>query len=206
MSEIFETYIHDKWFHQGEIIANIPFPLPKNAVKNENDTYQVEIRIEELSTSIVLSQECDLKYDYEARKQRASERKLIPSIMLCKVFDAEQLFTAYKELNPGKEKQWKNECKEIINNANFRYQFIERVPANLDILNEGLSEMVVDFKTYYTLPAEFLYWLIEQSISQRRAKFKSPYLENFIQRFFYYQSRIGIPRQHKTIKYTTLMK
>jgi hypothetical protein len=63
-------------------------------------------------------------------------------------------------------------------------------------LNEGLSELAIDFKKYFTLPIEELYRRIEIGEAQRRCVLVSPYMEHVCNRFSYFLSRIALPFDH----------
>jgi hypothetical protein len=133
---------------------------------------------------IVVSQSCDLEWDFDARQSNDREPdKILPSVMLCEALTAHEV------------KSRKNLKGDVINNSKLwdplkknkdeRFHFFEEVPSFEDTLGEGLPELVVDFKRYFSMPTSELYW-----------KLKPPYLEHFATRFFQFQSRVATPRQH----------
>jgi hypothetical protein len=158
---------------------------------------------------LVLSQDCDLDWDYRARSPlpgavTVAEERKIPAILLCEVIAAANL-RARPDINSS---LW-NTVKQ---NKNERYQFLEQVPAGQDAVRLGLPELALDFKRYFTIPAEQLYYQLryqrlhrsfdveveEPRIvkAYRRCCVTSPYAEHLASRFAYFQSRIALPADH----------
>ena len=139
--------------------------------------------------ALVVSQDCDLDWDYKARNVAPAPNKLLPSILLCEVLTAETL-RGTAEVNST---IWGS----IKNNKNERYQFLQGVTPQQDFFSEGFPELSVDFKRYFTMPTEELYFRTRQGAdTRRRCRLKSPYIEHFSDRFYYFQSRIALPSDH----------
>lgn len=139
--------------------------------------------------AIVVSQDCDLDWDFRARSDDPpSESKKIPSLLLCEVTTAESL-SGRTDIN---SKLW----QRIRINKDERYQFLERVPPERDSEQEGVPELGIDFKRYFTLPTEDIYFQIRTRQIKRRAVLTSPYVEHLSSRFCYFQSRIALPADH----------
>ncbi len=140
--------------------------------------------------AIVVSQDCDLDWDFKART--ANERnsgKLIPNILFCEVVTAEDL-RGSEGINST---LWGN----IRTNKNERYQFLQRILPEQEALGLGLPELGVDFKRYFTIPTSEVYAQFRwENGAQRRCWFRSPYAEHFSTRFHYYQARIALPSDH----------
>jgi hypothetical protein len=144
---------------------------------------------------IIVTQSCDLEWDFSARARGGEGDKLLPSIFVCEALDA------------GEVKGRRNARGEIVNNSKIwerikgnkeeRFHFFERVPPQDDLQAHGLPEIVVDFKRYFSVPTDELYWRLEAE-AKRRTRLKSPYLEHFVSRFFYYQARVALPRPHSS--------
>lgn len=139
---------------------------------------------------IVVSQSCDLQWDYEARQAAKKADNQLPQVMLCEAHQA----VAVKARDGMNSKLW----DPIKKNKDERYHFFEEVPAHEDAVGEGIPELVVDFKRYFSISTEELYWKLTHQ-AQRRTRLKVPYLEHFATRFFQYQSRIATPRQHLSL-------
>jgi hypothetical protein len=65
-----------------------------------------------------------------------------------------------------------------------------------DVMGEGLPELGIDFKRYFTISAAEVYIRLDSNEIQRRCRLVSPYLEHFSTRFAYYQFRVALPADH----------
>ncbi len=116
---------------QGDILNNILIPIFDNNKLNFVESYY----------SVVLSQDCDLNQDYVARndfkdkkfnngdKIKSINNKLIPSILLCPTYPADQLrdgiHLQFLDLPMSKiSKPGKTPWKKIIQNETPRYHFL----------------------------------------------------------------------------------
>lgn len=149
--------------------------------------------------AIVASQDCDLDWDYKARYVGIEnpQDKLIPNILFCEMFTAEEL----KGLGGERAQTIKgsNLWNPIRNNKNERYHFLQSADKTEDALNEGMPELGIDFKRYFTIPANEVYTRIASKEALRRCRLISPYLEHFSTRFAYYQFRVALPADHQSI-------
>ena len=109
--------------------------------------------------------------------------------MLCPAYPADKVregkhlsFLGLEMSNLGKTKStsWNN----IKHNDNPRYHF----------LNESelidLPELVIDFKRYYAVSRDYLYEIYEECYC---ISLNELYREDLSNRFFNFQSRIGLP-------------
>ena len=177
---------------QGEILSNLKqFKLNLESLRSGKPLAEPIIH----PFAIVVTQDCDAEQDF--KKRRASDLvsdKIIPSILFCEVVAAEQLRNRDKE----------NKIKEINStvwgqvkiNKNERYHFLESVPVESDSLSEGLPELTLDFKRYFTIPTEEVYYRLEIGEAKRCCRLISPYLEHLTSRFNNFQSRIALPEDH----------
>lgn len=177
---------------QGEILSNLKqFKLNLESLRSGKPLAEPIIH----PFAIVITQDCDCEQDFKKRQvSDLVSDKIIPSILFCEVVVAEQLRNRDKD----------NRVKEINStvwgqvkiNKNERYHFLESVPAESDGLSEGLPELTLDFKRYFTIPTEEVYYRLEIKEAQRRCRLVSPYLEHLTSRFNYFQYRIALPEDH----------
>ena len=141
--------------------------------------------------SLLISQDCDLDLDYHARFGTSvtnPDAKLLPNILFCMVVTAEQL----KGAAGIDSRVW----KRVKINKDERYHFLEEVPKNCESLSEGLPELGIDFKRYFTVPTDDVYDQVRTGDLERRCRLLSPYLEHCATRFGFFQSRIALPEDH----------
>jgi hypothetical protein len=174
---------------QGEIITNlIQLVIDLDSIKSGELIVMPKIH----PFAMVVSQDCDLTQDYKVRREgRLDSDKILPNILLCEVITAAEL-----RGNPG-EGFNKDQWKRIKQNKDERYQFLEKVPADCDALGVGLPELGIDFKRYFSMPTDEIYFRVETE-ARRRYHFISPYLEHLSTRFSYFQYRIALPTDHRS--------
>ncbi len=187
---------------QGEIITNVVgYRISLETLQSPDNGIKVDKRRHPYA--IVLTQDCDLNWDYNAQRQIVGENlpnakekakletKRIPEILLCEVFAA-------TEIRYG-EGMLSHIWNQIKINKNDRYQFFQLIPPEADLLGEGLPELAIDFKRYFTIPTDELYWQIKSGNAQRRTFLDSPYLEHLSQRFSSFLSRIALPQDYESM-------
>jgi hypothetical protein len=133
-----------------------------------------------------LSQDCDLDLDFKARQGQVGADKIIPNVLFCEATTAEQL-----KGRLDRSDLW----RRVKDNKDERYQFLQRADNQDDALGEGVPELGIDFKRYFTIATEEAYFQLESSL-KRRCRLVSPYLEHLSARFAYYQFRIALPQGH----------
>lgn len=87
--------------------------------------------------------------------------------------------------------------RRIEQNKDERYQFLKRITPEQDTLGEGLPELGIDFKRYFTIPTDEVYVRLSAGV-QRRCRLVSPYLEHLSTRFWYFQARVALPAEHRS--------
>jgi hypothetical protein len=144
--------------------------------------------------AIVLSQDCDLEQDYSTRNRTrpaigiSDLNNLLSSIIFCEVIKASDL----RDTGPDMDsKTW----KRVKFNKDERYHFLAEVPASADLQGEGLPCLALDFKKYFTIPTDVVYWQVGLG-AKRRCFLVPPYAGHLSARFFSYQSRIALPLDH----------
>lgn len=174
---------------QGEILSDVGrFRLDPLTLTEQQPSFQLV----SCPYAIVLTQDCDLDWDFNARVPDGKPEKLLPEVLLCKLPRAEEIKNQTKDLG---SKGW----ERIRQNNDPRYHFLQMVDAGCDANQFGLPELTADFKHYFTIPTAELYRRIELGLTHRRCVFVSPYMEHFATRFAAYLSRIGLPEQHSSV-------
>lgn len=177
---------------QGEILSNLKqFKLNIESLRFGKPLAEPIIH----PFAVIVTQDCDCEQDFKKRQANdLVSDKIIPSILFCEVVVAGQL----KDRDVGKESKDINSkvWGQVKINKHERYHFLESVPAELDTLGEGLPELAFDFKRYFTIPTDEVYYRLEIEEAKRRCRLISPYLEHLISRFNYFQSRIALPQDH----------
>jgi hypothetical protein len=179
---------------QGEILANIPqVRLALESIAAEGAAENPEIEIDPHPLVIVLTQDCDLLQDFNARHDGDS---ILSNILLCDVFLAEELRAKLRENENLGTRDW----KVIYQNKNPRFQFLQDVLAHEDLQQQGLPALAVDFQLHFTMRTDELYRRLAQAFSQRRCRLATPYPEHLSDRFYHYMARIALPVDHADTK------
>jgi hypothetical protein len=137
--------------------------------------------------AVVLTQECELDQDFKARQGANKPDKLIPNLLFCQVSTAEEI----RGTISGSD-IW----KRVWQNKDERYHFLQKVDAACDALQQGLPELAIDFKRYFTVATEEVYKRIEINEAGRRCVLVGPYLEHLSSRFAYFIGRVALPEDH----------
>jgi hypothetical protein len=173
----------DQFLAQGEIISNIiQTHLDYASFAGSHPIMVSKIH----PFAVALSQGCDLDQDYRARQDEVNQDKRIPAVLFCEAIDAESLRA---RCNAG---IW----KRIRDNNDERYHFLQAVAMEFDADGRGLPEIGIDFKRYFTIPTDEVYYRIRCGEAKRRCYLNSPYLEHFCRRFANYLSRVALPEPH----------
>jgi hypothetical protein len=176
---------------QGEILATVVRTRvdPTTIGTGELAYGEVEHRL-----AVILTQDCDLEQDHKVRFPGPQEEsdKLIPSVLFGELMTAGELFAPTIARHGRKSKVW----DRIQQNNDPRYHFLQKVEPGCDRLNEGLPELAIDFKRFFTVPTDEVYRRIEIGEARRRCLLTSPYLEHLSCRFAFYLSRVGLPTDH----------
>jgi len=169
---------------QGDIYQNFKYI---RWVDKEGGKLRIH-RVNYVPFFVVLTQVCDLKWDFEDRKKNEKDKrdKYIPSILVCPAYIAESFKQGehLKAIKIISEKYGRDSWDLITQNHNFRFHFLEK--------SEELKipELVLDFKHYYTLPLDIFYKYYKKHYL---AELKPLYRENLSQRFAFFLNRIGLP-------------
>ncbi|MFA5917388.1 MAG: hypothetical protein WC850_04100 [Candidatus Gracilibacteria bacterium] len=170
---------------QGDIFRNISFKV----IGNNGEEIIISWKY-----VIVLTQDCDLKWDYEYRKsyiEGASMDKFLQTILICPAFNYEELckgehITDWKMRTFESSKKPSGGAKEkLINNDEFkRYHYLH------DDIDLKIPSFVIDFKLFNTLPRDLLYSLDRENYI---GTVEELFRESLIQRFTNFIGRIPLP-------------
>jgi hypothetical protein len=148
---------------QGEILTNITQFKPTNFDDKslENTEFQPIIH----PYAIIITQDCDLDWDYNARfkndnkNQEIPNLKLLNSIILCEIDTAKNI----RNLKETKDKNFLNshEWNLVQTQRHERFYFFEQVPNSCELEQEGLPELTADFKKVFGVTPEFIYHQIK---------------------------------------------
>lgn len=189
---IYRPSLPDEALRQGEVITDLAqvVSVPNTGGPNIQVSFSVHPYV------VVLTQDCDLDLDHQARAGTVAADKKIPAVLLCEVMDTKRLLLQVKASDLK---------KRIKNNADARYHFLSAVAATEDARGAGIPELAIDFKRYFTMPPEELIHRLNTPISIpsdaevraiRRAVLRSPYIEHLSSRFAHYLSRVALPEPH----------
>lgn len=176
---------------QGDLLTDVKIPIFNKTLDVISSPYL-----------IVLSQDCDLNQDFDAHTQiktinfdespkkiSSFHNKMIPSILLVPAYPEDNLregthlnFLDLEMSKIGKKKDTR--WKILVQNETPRYHYLKG-SQDFDIPN-----LVLDFKRYYSLSRDYLYSVYEECYS---LSLKTLYREDLSNRFFNFQSRIGLP-------------
>jgi hypothetical protein len=169
---------------QGEILWKVvehrdTCPL---IVTEEHSVQQFEHQL-----MIVVTQDCDLLWDWEARQKRPFDPLapiLIPHVFLCDVWEASQL-------RAGPPQIGNDIWRRIKANQDKRYHCLPSASFREAPLT--LPELYIDFKKTLGLPTANLYAGLTSLQIARLALLPPVHLHDFIHRFYTFQSRVAVP-------------
>lgn len=184
-------------FRYSEILTNV---CERRANLESLNTNNVRIDIRTHPYAIVLSPDCDLDWDFKSRFNEGGTPnaletfygKELPTILLCEVVEARSLRDTRNDLNA---KAW----AVVKKNKNERYHFFSIIQPEHDLHDEGLPELAIDFKRYFTIPTAELYWQAESGECKRHTWLSCSYLEHLGHRFGNFISRVALPHDYESL-------
>jgi hypothetical protein len=190
LPDVFYSPAANGSLRQGEILTGLKQLVPSPGSVLEEPA----ARIIDHRYAVILSQDCDLEQDFNARfagavdpsKAKVNDRRRLLSIMFCDAIPADELKDRISD-----PRVWAN----AVMNKNERYHYLHEVGSEDDALGHGLPALGLDFKNYFTLPVDDAYAQAEKS-KNRRAVLRGYYAEHLSVRFFFYQLRIALPKEH----------
>jgi len=188
---VYRSSIADDRVWQGEILQNVvQIKLGLENVQN-NEEGMIDVFPVPHELVIVVSQDCDLLQDYKRRQE--GEEGTLPNVLFCDVYTAETLRTKVEQHDQLGRKDWK---KRIAQNQHERFHYLQKLEPAQDLQGQGLTAIALDFKIYFTLPTDELYARLGHGVL-RRSILTTPYVEHLAHRFFKFQSRVALPRDHE---------
>lgn len=172
------------YLRQGEIINalfELQLQIPLETTIDLNQPAKFD-RVDH-PYSIVVSQDCDLEWDYKARQGQAPEGKLMTHVLFCAMFSEDEL--------RGRGNLTNELFRRVERNQDERYHHLLAAP--IFGTEEGIPELFADFKTTFSLPVEFVYWATSTAQVNRSGSLPSPYLENLMHRLYSFLGRVATP-------------
>jgi hypothetical protein len=176
---------------QGELLTGV---IQYRPIIDELSQQTQELSFEAVlhPYTIVITQDCDLDWDYKARcAENVQLSKLLNSVILCEIADAKEVRNTADHMN---SKEW----KLVESHRHERFYFFEKIPPECEAEQEGLPELTADFKKVFGIDAAALYRQIEIGVVKRRAVLISPYLEHFSKRYYSFHGRVALPSQYES--------
>ena len=144
--------------------------------------------------AIIVSQDCDLEQDFNYRYgNKGNQRNELPSVLLCQAEDIDEFMNSEVYRSLFSSSTFKGNFK---NNNEFRYHFIQEIPAELSAIAQRVPELGIDFKRYFSMPTAEVYRRIKLDHTQRSSVLESPYRDHFSQRFYNFNNRIALPEEY----------
>ena len=144
---------------------------------------------------IVLTQDCDLTWDYDSRQkdnQKCNQDKFLFSVLVAPLYNYEHFIMGDHLSELGQKmalisrNKNKTDNKNLRNNENPRYHYLE-FDESVQIVNS-----VIDFKHYFSVNVEYL----RKHKEDNYICTVSPlFRERISQRFSNFLSRIGLPSE-----------
>ena len=184
----------DTALRQGELLSNvIELAIDSDTMFSQSLNFARKRH----PFAIIVSQDCDLDWDFKARGNQSQEHKKIPNVLLCEIMLASDLARLIvTQIDNVKDTKKSRTWAKVKQNKDERYHFFEKIDESEDLQNEDIAELGIDFKRYFTVPTAELYKRMERGETLRRCRLLSPYMEHLSTRFAYFQSRIALPEEY----------
>lgn len=167
---------------QGDILRDVKFNFSLDDVSLDSSNSVL------LKYAVVMSQDCDLETDYTDRsQQKDTHDKLLPTVLLCPAYPSGQfVLGTHIEGRMMGTFNGSNFIKIKDNNQYNRYHYLCENNSEED----PLTDLVIDFKHFYTVPTDILY---KQFSDSYIVSVNELFRERLAQRFANYLSRFGLP-------------
>ncbi|PSB02812.1 hypothetical protein [Merismopedia glauca] len=188
---IYQASDKNSSLRQGEILTGV---IQYKPVSGEFLEKEQELSFDAVlhPYAIVVTQDCDLDWDYKARQVTNSQpSKLLNSVILCEIATAREIRDTADDINSA---TW----KLIASHRHERFYFFEKISPKYEVDQQGLPELTADFKKVFGVDTATLYRQIELGIVKRRTVLVSPYLEHFSRRYYSFHSRVALPFQYES--------
>jgi hypothetical protein len=169
---------------QGEILANLWI---HTVLITTEAMGPLEISSRHHPLVIVLTADCDLEQDFNARfgdtGADESDPHLVPYVQMCDLYAQQTIRPTFS----GSD-LW----KRARQNQDERYHHLE-VPEGPPPWTEELSDLFLDFKKALGVPTGSVYQGLTAGAIRRAAVVPPIYLHDILHRFYGFLSRVGLP-------------
>ena len=182
---------------QGEILTNVvELQIKLETITSIEAEADYSAKPVKHPFAIVVSQDCDLEQDFNFRfNDVGNVRHELPSILFCQVMEAKQ-FIKGPHNHLFNSSTFKGNFEK---NIDFRFHFLQEVPAEFDLFRDGVPELAMEFKRCFSMPTAEVYHRIKLSQTERRFHLLSPYREHFCDRFHNFNNRIALPEEYESV-------
>lgn len=177
---------------QGEILSGVSeltFDLDEipDDISSANS---LKVRVKQHPLTIVLSPDCDLEWDYKARKEDANPgTKIISYVLLCDLED-ENALRPVRGPSP-RNRIIKSDHRSLVRgNRDERYHYLP--PSRTDS-GHSFQEFYIDFKRLFAVQTDYLINLTDANQIERLGILKPPWVQHLSHRFTFFLGRIGLP-------------
>ncbi len=180
------------WLSQGDIYRDVEWC---ESIEESEGILTIEkVRFPYV---IVLTQECDLKFDYENRwgelKSKDNQDKQLISVLVAPIYNVEHFYTGVHLSELGLKMadvpRSGTRGELLKQNKNPRYHYL------VFAQETRIPDSVIDFKHYFSVNVEYLKSIQDSNFVCRVAPL---FREDISQRFANFLSRIGLPELKKT--------
>ena len=172
---------------QGDILRDLSVVEWATASNSEAEEVQAQKWL--LPYVVVLSQECDLYQDLQARASQTpkNQDKYLHTVLLGPAYPALALKegTHLKDMHVQCERMGSDKWKRVLQNNEDRYHFLPASPAPMQV-----PDLVLDFKHFSTAPRGALLGLKPKLYV---ASLGQLFRESLSQRFAHFLARIALP-------------
>jgi hypothetical protein len=187
---VYDASIAGTRLYQGEILSNIVERTPLWVARDEaGDVFAIDEMVHPFA--VVVTQDCDLEQDERARLSQDKDDPKRQKALLRSI-----LLVVASEFESAKDFGGSDIKKRVKQNKDERFQYLVAVPSSSDSAGSGVPSLVLDFKRFFTYPANELLRVIASGETVRRARLVTPYVEHVSDRFGFFTQRIGLPRDH----------
>jgi len=166
---------------QGEIVGGVV----EYRVANPDEKVPTSfLPIDHLRT-IVVTQDCDLLWDFAARTKGSPAHKLIEHVLLCDLFEEDEI--RFRNEGQFNKRSWGRAEK----NDDDRYHALPA--ASIGPTGSALPALHSDFKRVFSIPTDQLYGMIQRQQVTRAALVPVPYLQEYMYRLYMFLGRVAVP-------------
>jgi hypothetical protein len=198
------------FLRQGEIINNLSEFTPQISEAESISDLRKRATFDPITHPyvIVVSQDCDLEWDYRARSKEASGDKLLTHILFCALFTLDEVrirsglkSELWKRVRQNQDERYHHLDESLLVSAEqCTTEFVAGVykMSSADFhekygAEETVPELIADFKTTFSLSNEVAYWLVSTGEATRKGALLSPHLEDFMHRLYSFLGRVATP-------------